>query len=151
MCSIVYMSQEIFLFPGTIRDNLAWAMLGVDKAFHRDAPQRATADFVLKLPHGLDTTIGHSGVGRSGGERQRTALARALPQDTALLVLDEAPTALFAANPGRVLESISALRGKWTVLLIGQCRGGGADFPYPFVAHRRLEWKPISLHRSLRR
>lgn len=119
MRSIAYMPQEIFLFPGTIRDNLVWAKTGIDDTSLEMALRRAAADFVLALPDGLDTMIGQGGAGLSGGERQRVALARALLQQPTLLVLDEATSALDKSNAERVLDAVVALRGRMTVILIG--------------------------------
>ncbi|PXW74561.1 ATP-binding cassette subfamily C protein [Blastomonas natatoria] len=119
MRTIAYMPQEIFLFPGTIRENLFWARPGADEASLVLALRQASADFVLDLPEGLDTQIGQAGAGLSGGERQRIALARALLQQPVLLILDEATSALDAANSARILEAVAALRGSTTVVLIG--------------------------------
>jgi ATP-binding cassette subfamily C protein len=113
------MPQEIFLFPGTIRENLLWAQPETDERVIHEALRRAAADFVLDLPDGLETMIGHAGNGLSGGERQRVALARALLRHPTLLILDEATSALDKPNAGRVFEAVAALRGRMTVILIG--------------------------------
>jgi ATP-binding cassette subfamily C protein len=119
MRGIAYMPQEIFLFPGTIRENLLWAQPETDERVIHEALRRAAADFVLDLPDGLETMIGHAGNGLSGGERQRVALARALLRHPTLLILDEATSALDKPNAGRVFEAVAALRGRMTVILIG--------------------------------
>jgi ATP-binding cassette, subfamily C, bacterial len=87
---------------------------------------RASAQFVLDLPGGLDARVGDGGRVLSGGERQRLMLARALLRAPALLILDEAASALDAGNEAAIAEAIAALRGKITVLIIGH-RGALAE------------------------
>jgi ATP-binding cassette subfamily C protein len=92
----------------------------------RAALAAASAQFVEALPGGLDTRVGDGGRVLSGGERQRLMLARALLREPALLILDEAASALDAENEAAIAKAIAALRGKITVLIIGH-RGALAE------------------------
>jgi ATP-binding cassette subfamily C protein len=116
---VAYVSQDIFLSHDTIRNNLTWGKTQVSDAQLKDALKRASADFVFKLPKGLNTVVGDGGIRLSGGERQRIALARALLRDPWLLILDEATSALDRDNETRIMDSIEKLHGGYTVLMIG--------------------------------
>ena len=116
---VAYVSQDIFLSHDTIRNNLTWGKTQVSDAQLKDALKRASADFVFKLPKGLNTVVGDGGIRLSGGERQRIALARALLRDPWLLILDEATSALDRDNEARIMDSIEKLHGGYTVLMIG--------------------------------
>ena len=113
-----YVSQDVFLFHESIRANLAFAAPEASEADMLEALHAAAADFVLQLPHGLDTVIGDRGVRLSGGERQRLALARALLRRPIFLVLDEATSALDSENERWVQQAIKRLQGKTTLLII---------------------------------
>lgn len=117
--SVAYVPQETILFNDTIRTNLLWAMPGACDDELWLALDKAAADFVRHLPHGLDTVVGDQGLRLSGGERQRIALARALLGRPALLILDEATSALDMENEERIRQAIVNLHGDLTVVAIG--------------------------------
>ncbi len=117
--SISYVPQDPFLFNNTIRENL----LIIDKNANDDQIWEAlefaaAADFVKRLPNGLDTLIGDRGVKLSGGERQRLVLARAILRKPSILVLDEATSALDSENEAKIQKAIEKLKGKMTIIVI---------------------------------
>lgn len=116
---VAYVQQEPVLFSGTVRDNLLWAMPQVSEARLHEVLRAASATFVERLPDGLDTSVGEGGRRLSGGERQRIVLARALLREPALLILDEAASALDAENEVAIAQAISRLRDAMTVVVIG--------------------------------
>ncbi len=116
---VAYVQQDPALIHGTIADNLRWAMPEVGVPAMEEALRRASADFVLALPEGLETLVGDKGLRLSGGERQRIALARSLLRQPDLLILDEATSALDAANEAAILSAVDRLRGQLTVVIIG--------------------------------
>lgn len=116
---IAYIPQESQIQNGTLRENLSWGNLEPsDEEIDQALSQAALLEFVRRLPEGLDTEVGERGVKLSGGEKQRLALARALLRRPQLLILDEATSALDADNQRLVINSIRALRGRITVLIV---------------------------------
>jgi len=115
---VSYVSQDIFLFHATVRENLLVANpdATVDELW--EALDAAAAGFVRDLPDGIDTVLGDRGATLSGGERQRVALARALLRAPDLLVLDEATSQLDAVNEAKVQEAIKGLQGRVTLVVI---------------------------------
>jgi ATP-binding cassette, subfamily C, bacterial CydC len=111
--------QQVYLFNGSLRDNLLVADGDADDAKILDACARAGLQaFLRSLPRGLDTLVGDDGLKLSGGERQRVAIARAVLKDTPILILDEATANLDAATEAEVVEQIDVFaRGK-TLLVI---------------------------------
>ena len=117
--SISYIPQDPFLFNSTIRENL----LIVDPQASEESIWEAlefaaAADFVKKLPQGLDTLIGDRGIRLSGGERQRLVLARAILRKPSILVLDEATSALDTENEAKIQKAIEGLKGSMTIIVI---------------------------------
>jgi ATP-binding cassette subfamily C protein len=116
---IGYVAQDTFLFNDTIRFNLAWAAPESSEAEMFEALDHASAaDYVSRLPAGIDTVIGERGVRLSGGERQRLSLARALLRNPRLLILDEATSALDSENEERIYRAILELHGEMTIVII---------------------------------
>ncbi|UKS24923.1 ABC transporter ATP-binding protein/permease [Paenibacillus sp. HWE-109] len=117
--SISYVPQDPFLFNGTIRDNLLLIDANATEAQLWEALDfAASAEFVSKLPEGLDTVIGDRGVRLSGGERQRIVLARAILRKPSILILDEATSALDRENETKIQQALERLQGKLTIIVI---------------------------------
>ena len=120
---IGYVPQETFLFHDTVMANVTLGEPGIARADVAAALRRAEAwAFVAKLPDGMDTVVGERGSRLSGGERQRIAIARALVRDPALLILDEATTALDPETEADIVATVSRLAGNVTVVSISHQR-----------------------------
>lgn len=135
-----FMTQETHLFAGTVRDNLAFAKPGASDAEIMAACEKASiADFVRRLPSGLDTQVGELGDALSGGERQRLGLARVFLHDAPFVLLDEPTSNLDALNEAAVLRALADNRAGKTVLLVSHRPSAAAiaDATYS-VEHGRV-------------
>jgi ATP-binding cassette subfamily B protein len=103
---IGFVSQEPFLFYGTIRDNVAYARDAEESEILNALELAGASEFISQLSNGLDTMVGDRGVMLSGGQRARISLARALLKDPDLLILDEASAALDAETEKRIQQSL---------------------------------------------
>lgn len=114
-----YVSQEPFLFSGTIADNVAYGRDDVTRAEIWDALESAGAkQFVSEFSDGLDTTVGQHGMNLSGGQRQRIAIARAIISDPALLILDEATSHVDPETEAIIQRSLrDVIRTRTTVVI----------------------------------
>ncbi len=112
-------SQDTYLFHGTVADNLRLGKPSAPDDELRAAAQVANAlDFIDRLPQGLDTVIGERGTRLSGGQRQRIAIARALLRDAPILVLDEALSAVDAENEAVIQQALDRLMIGRTTLIV---------------------------------
>nr|WP_246580552.1 ABC transporter ATP-binding protein [Deinococcus aestuarii] len=111
--------QDVFLFGGTLRENIAYGRLGATEAEILDAARRARLDDVIAgLPQGLDTLIGERGVRLSGGQKQRLAIARMFLKNPPILILDEATSALDTATERAIQAALNDLaRGRTTLVI----------------------------------
>ncbi|HEY3499350.1 MAG TPA: ABC transporter ATP-binding protein [Polyangiaceae bacterium] len=111
--------QEVFLFDGTVRENIAYGRRTATDAEIRDAARRANAlEFIDRLPDGFDTLVGERGVKLSGGQRQRLSIARALLADPAILILDEATSSLDTESELLIQASMQELLRDRTTFVI---------------------------------
>jgi ABC-type multidrug transport system fused ATPase/permease subunit len=111
--------QEVLLFGGTIRENIAYGRPGASQADIEEAARKANAhSFVTGFPKGYDTVVGERGVQLSGGQRQRVAIARAVLKDPAILILDEATSALDGENERLVQAALDELmKGRTSIVI----------------------------------
>lgn len=111
--------QEVLLFGGSIRENIAYGRPGSSDEDIIEAARKANAwNFIQSFPEGLDTLVGERGVKLSGGQRQRVAIARAILKDPAILLLDEATSSLDAESEKLVQEALNRLMVGRTSIII---------------------------------
>jgi len=117
--NLALVPQEVLLFGGSIRDNIAYGRPGASDPEIIEAARKANAHmFIEKLPEGYDTLVGERGTQLSGGQRQRIAIARAILADPAILILDEATSSLDAESERLVQDALDKLMENRTSLII---------------------------------
>jgi ATP-binding cassette, subfamily B, bacterial MsbA len=116
---IAYVGQDVFLFRGTIRENIEFGKPGASEDEIVAAAKAAYAhDFIMSFPRGYDTPVGEHGLQLSGGQRQRVAIARALIRNAPVILLDEATAALDSESELQVREAMEHLcRGRTTLAI----------------------------------
>lgn len=117
--SIAYVSQQPYLFEGTIRDNIRYGRAGASDLEIEEAARAAFAeDFILAQPQGYDTPVGEGGASLSGGQRQRLSIARAIVRQAPILLLDEATSALDNESEKMVQLALdTVMKGRTTLVI----------------------------------
>jgi ATP-binding cassette subfamily B protein/subfamily B ATP-binding cassette protein MsbA len=116
---IAIVQQDVFLFDGSVRDNIAYGRYDATDADVEDAARRANAhEFIEKLPEGYETYIGERGVKLSGGQQQRLAIARAIVKAPQILILDEATSNLDTESEQLIQASMAGLLSGRTTFVI---------------------------------
>ena len=117
--NIGIVQQDVFLFAGTVRDNIAYGRPGATEAEIIEAAKKAEIyDDILAMPNGLDTYVGERGVMLSGGQKQRVSIARIFLKNPPVLILDEATSALDSVTEARIQSAFDALAVGRTTLII---------------------------------
>ena len=117
-------SQDVFLFGGTLRENIAYGRLGAtDEEVRQAAAQAQLTQMIDSLPDGLNTIVGERGVMLSGGQKQRVAIARAFLKNPPILILDEATSALDSQTEREIQSALDALAVGRTTLVIAHRLG----------------------------
>jgi ATP-binding cassette subfamily B protein len=114
-----YVGQDVYLFRGTIRENIAFGKTdATDDEIIAAARAACAHDFIMGFPNGYDTPVGEHGAQLSGGQRQRVAIARALIKNAPIILLDEATASLDSESERHVQEAIDHLcRGRTTIVV----------------------------------
>ena len=111
--------QDVFLFHGTVEENIAY---GMEKATHEEIVRSAQIahihDFILSMPEGYQTMVGERGVRLSGGQKQRLAIARAVLRNSPILILDEATASVDTETEAEIQNAIQELVGTRTIIVI---------------------------------
>jgi ABC-type multidrug transport system fused ATPase/permease subunit len=116
---IAIVPQDVLLFSGSIKENIAYGKLNATEEEIIQAAKQANAyDFIMSFPDKLNTLVGERGVQLSGGQRQRVAIARAVLNDPAILILDEATSSLDSESEKLVQEALDKLMAGRTSLVI---------------------------------
>lgn len=116
---IGFVPQDIYLFGGTIRENILYGRLNAADTEMVAAASAANAhDFIAQLPRGYDTIVGEKGILLSGGQRQRIAIARAILKDPKILILDEATSSLDNESETQIQEALDRLMAGRTTFVI---------------------------------
>jgi ATP-binding cassette subfamily B protein len=117
--AVGYVGQDVFLFQGTVRENLAYGRPDAGDAELERAARLAEAhEFICELPQGYDTVVGERGQKLSGGQRQRLSIARAILKDPPVLVLDEATSAVDNETEAAIQRSLELVGRDRTVVVI---------------------------------
>lgn len=117
--SIGIVQQDVYLFAGTVADNVRYGSLDAGRDEIVEAAKKANAhDFIMRLPDGYDTDIGQRGVKLSGGQKQRLSIARLFLKDPPIIILDEATSALDYESEKAVQDSLARLIHDRTTLVI---------------------------------
>ncbi|MEY3399101.1 MAG: hypothetical protein RL220_1695, partial [Bacteroidota bacterium] len=116
---IAFVPQEVILFGGSIRENIAYGRPGASEEDIRDAARKANAlDFIESFPQGFETLVGERGIQLSGGQRQRIAIARAVLRNPTILILDEATSSLDSESERQVQDALDMLmKGRTSIVI----------------------------------
>ncbi|MCH2453405.1 MAG: ABC transporter ATP-binding protein/permease [Halobacteriales archaeon] len=116
---IGYVGQDIFLFHGTVRENIQYgSFTAKEEELIQSAKAAKAHDFIMDLPHGYETIVGERGIKLSGGQRQRIAIARALLKDPPIFIFDEATSDVDTPTESLILDFIKAHHSEKTILAI---------------------------------
>lgn len=111
--------QDVFLFTGTIFDNIAYGKLGASREEVYEAAKKANIhDYIMSLPEGYDTFVGERGVKLSGGQKQRISIARVFLKNPPILILDEATSALDNVTENYIQDSLDELCKNRTTIVV---------------------------------
>ncbi|MEM1280156.1 MAG: ATP-binding cassette domain-containing protein, partial [Cyanobacteria bacterium P01_H01_bin.152] len=141
--AIGLVSQDVFLFHGTVAENIAYGTFEANREAITQAARMAEADdFIQQLPQGYDTVVGERGQKLSGGQRQRLAIARAILKNPPILVLDEATSAVDNETEAAIQRSLDKITQNRTTIAIAHRLSTirNADRIYVMAQGQLVEW-----------